>query len=898
MMRRVLLLSLLFLSCFVAYGFTADVVPSTIDQPGTQPQDVGNLESPDKCDNCHGGYNTATEPAFNWRGSMMANAGRDPIFWATLAIAEQDFEGAGDLCIRCHSTAGWLAGRSTPTDGSGLAAGDSDGVECDFCHKMTDPSNTDPILQGVMNDPFIANEPLSGEPFYGSGMSSIWGGSEKLGPYSDAEARHQFMKNDFIRSVDFCGSCHDVSNPAVGNLAHNFGAQPEFLETERGNLHQDITTDESPKDYSNKTAFNNKPYQYGVVERTFSEYKAGLVSQTLVDDYPNLPADLQGGALKAIYDAATDFGTKSGNYADGDPRYYSCQTCHMRPVFGQGCNKNPPFRDDLPLHDMTGGNYWMPQAIQYLDTKDKLRLGGGLSNVQLAALDAGSLRAKQQLNLAASLTVDNNAHTVKVVNHTGHKLISGYPEGRRMWLRITWKNSAGTKLRTDGAYGPLFDGNGDAVMVQNPLNGQMVQVESILNLDDPNTKIYEAHYGIDQEWAAAIAGLYPNDLALSYDRYTGAVVHRISELASQPAGTQYETFHFVINNVVHKDNRIPPYGMDAETARLRNALPVPSDQYNGASGTYDYFDNVSLNPPQGASSATIELLYQPTSWEYIQFLALANNGSDPAQGGNAFLGMEGEYMLEAWLEKGMAAPHVMATATWGNVTQQCQSTTPTLDTATPGNAEVSLTWTPAPDDAGDGYNVYYDQAGKALSVADAGQASTYTDPGLTNGSEYCYKVTSYTTATTDTPGCESAASNIICAVPNNLGQAKVGASLATGRYETTGKGKNQVITFVTTSSFSVGDEVTIHATVLDDATGLPVPNATVNIDITGPQAASLTTGPSDGNGVTEVIWQTQAPNRKGQGGTTPGSYTATTTDVTAAGYTWDGVMTATAFNLQ
>ena len=117
MMKRALLLSLLFVSFFVTYGFTADVVPSTIDQPGTQPQEISNLESPDKCDNCHGGYNTATEPAFNWRGSMMANAGRDPIFWATLAIAEQDFDGAGDLCIRCHSTAGWLAGRSTPTDG-------------------------------------------------------------------------------------------------------------------------------------------------------------------------------------------------------------------------------------------------------------------------------------------------------------------------------------------------------------------------------------------------------------------------------------------------------------------------------------------------------------------------------------------------------------------------------------------------------------------------------------------------------------------------------------------------------------------------------------------------------------------------------------------------------------
>jgi len=42
-------------------------------------------------------------------------------------VAEQDFDGAGDLCIRCHSTAGWMAGSSTPTDGSGLMAGDADG---------------------------------------------------------------------------------------------------------------------------------------------------------------------------------------------------------------------------------------------------------------------------------------------------------------------------------------------------------------------------------------------------------------------------------------------------------------------------------------------------------------------------------------------------------------------------------------------------------------------------------------------------------------------------------------------------------------------------------------------------------------------------------------------------
>ena len=70
----------------------AEVVPPEIEQPGTQPGEIGNLETPDKCDNCHGGYDSAVEPAYNWRGSMMAHAGRDPIFWATVAVAEQDFD--------------------------------------------------------------------------------------------------------------------------------------------------------------------------------------------------------------------------------------------------------------------------------------------------------------------------------------------------------------------------------------------------------------------------------------------------------------------------------------------------------------------------------------------------------------------------------------------------------------------------------------------------------------------------------------------------------------------------------------------------------------------------------------------------------------------------------------
>ena len=879
-MNRLLASALLAASFFLcSAAASAQTVPTDIQQPGTQPNEIGNLESPNKCDNCHGGYNSSVEPAHNWRGSMMAQAGRDPIFWATLAIAEQDFGGSGDLCIRCHSTGGWLAGRSTPTDGSGLAAGDSDGVECDYCHKLTNPDNSE--HHGVMNDPFIANDGENpAEGYYGSGMSSMWGGSDKLGPYNDAEARHQFMQSKFHRDVDFCGTCHDVSNPAVGDLAHNFGIQPTADEP--------IVSGVPGGPVGDKAAFNNPPYRYGVVERTFSEYKSGLISQTAVSDYPSLPEDLRGGALEAIYNAATKNGTISPDYQNPPAtRYYSCQTCHMRPVTGEGANKRGvPVRTDLPLHDMTGGNYWMPEAIQYLDGLGKLRLGGGVAAAYGAALDDGALRAKEQLELAASLSVSGN--TVKIVNHTGHKLISGYPEGRRMWLNVKWYGESDTLIREDGEYGPLVNESGQPVVVTNPASGNPVQVESILDLDDPNMRIYEAHMGMTKDWAAQLVTLNPDSasIVIEFNRETGAVELTIGSLADGSDGA-HETFHFVLNNTVIEDNRIPPYGMSYDAARTRNALPVPAAQYGNPNqgGTYQYFDEVPLNPPADAASATISLMYQPTSWEYIQFLYLGNDG------GNGFLADEGINMLDAWLNTGMAAPHVMASTTWGTPPTppgECDAATPGLLSASPADKQVTVTWQPA---AGDSYNLYYDQAGKAQVVAGDLTGTSYTDTGLTNGQEYCYKVTSYGTE------CESGFSDILCAIPTAPGQADfIGVdTLSTGKWVKEGKGKNATTTFVVTSTFVRGDGIVIRGTVTSG--GAPVSGATVTLSISGPESATLTSGSSDANGVAEATWNTSAPNKKGNGGTATGDYTATVTEITAGGFTWDQVLTTTTFTL-
>ena len=58
--------------------------------PGTQPGElVQNLLPSADCSGCHGNYAEDQEPYRRWAASMMGQAGRDPIFYAALAIAEQ-----------------------------------------------------------------------------------------------------------------------------------------------------------------------------------------------------------------------------------------------------------------------------------------------------------------------------------------------------------------------------------------------------------------------------------------------------------------------------------------------------------------------------------------------------------------------------------------------------------------------------------------------------------------------------------------------------------------------------------------------------------------------------------------------------------------------------------------
>jgi hypothetical protein len=901
-----------------------------VRMPGSQPAPEGNVsfEAPGRCLNCHAGYNTEVEPGFQWKGSMMAQAARDFLFFACMTTAAQDSvwaigrPNATDICLRCHFPKGWLEGRSEPTNATAMTGADWDGVQCDFCHTSFDPffettydgSREGNDWLGYWDETNASGTPsdlaaastytedqaqgqglllFNGGPFLvgnlytenASGQYFLSTGSQKRAPFADAAARHQMLYSRYHKSKYFCATCHDVSNPILANYTALLasGLNPEQALA--------LTREDFVASGGSLFTEDNPAYNYFHVERTFSEFMLSAYGQP-------------GGAA-----------TNPEFQAQGAPgivQAAKCQDCHMRDVVGTAADKQGvPIRPNdsiehpqsgQPLHDMTGGNVWVstvlasaiPGSPNYDDINDGLlNQGPGALTLDLnqgegidpVALLAGADRARQQLLLAASIldpdyNQSNGTLSFRIQNNSGHKLISGFPEGRRMFVNI--KAYAG----------------GNLVYEVNPYD----------------------------DLAGTLKGLpsSPNSPALaSNEVYVDGLVYEMHPTSSADVPDangigltgETKTFHFALATGRYKDNRIPPQGFRIGEAPDRLSVPV----WHGVADPGFYteaeyaggYDEVSLTIATGAETVEVGLYYQTTSREYIEFLRDEIRGtgsltlSSPTPAGNpeAYIVQTDPFFdqLRAWgdtiwnlwthnMNVDGAKPFLMTQATVGVAPPSCELAAPTLLSATPGNQEVTLTWSAVSGAAG--YTVYYDQAGKAQLVADSGNTTIYLDSGLTNGQEYCYKVTSYDTT------CESGYSNILCAIPNAQGQLVTGVdTLITGRYETSGKGKNQTTVFVETDSFTAGDEIVIRAHVIDQDTGLPLANATVDLEISGPETNSLSAA-SDSDGIAEVSWQTEKPNKRGQGGTTPGSYTATVVGVTAAGYGWDGIMTSAAFSLQ
>jgi hypothetical protein len=241
----------------------------------------------------------------------------------------------------------------------------------------------------------------------------------------------------------------------------------------------------------------------------------------------------------------------------------------MRDVTGKGANKNyAPVRDDLPLHDMTGGNTFIPDLIETLWPDD---------GVDAAALTAGKARALDMLQHAASLDVAvaqlEGTVSVTITNETGHKLPSGYPEGRRMWIHLLASNSISGETYESGHY----------------------NLETA-ELTTEGTKIYHVKPGL----SSTMAG--------------------ISGLDEGPS------FHFVLCDMIYFDNRIPPRGFTNDNFEAIQSPPVDYTYDDG-----QYWDITGYDIPFPPDEVEVTLYYQTTSKEYVEFLRDTNYTNDAGQ---------------------------------------------------------------------------------------------------------------------------------------------------------------------------------------------------------------------------------------------------------------------------
>jgi hypothetical protein len=758
-----------------------------VRMPGTQPPPEGSvlLEDPDGCTLCHGGPPGGDFPGFNWQGSMMAQAARDFLFFSCLAVAAQDSiwaigrPNATDICIRCHSPKGWLEGRSDPTNASELTDADWDGVQCDFCHRMYDPffetthdgsregndwldywdetnssdspsqeaADTTRVADAVESEPmatfsgddfFVDNEPFS--PAWdeaASGQYFVSSDSRKRGPFADLFPPHDKYYSRFHKSKYFCSTCHDVSNPVLAN----FGADAQ----------QPLPTE------------TTAAYAFLQVERTFSEVMLSAYGQ-------------QGGAPGIGPFAPEVFETSyANNYI------VKCQDCHLPDVPGTaGRAAEPPQpgvelpehpQTGKPLHDLTGGNAWVPWVLastvpgspNYDATNDALlNQGAAVLTLDLTqglgldpvALLAGAERARRQLELAAvidGLSYDRStgALSFRLQNQTGHKLISGFPEGRRMFINLK-----------------AYSARGRLVYEINPYD---YAAGTLKGLGYP--------YG---------GGLpTPRPLRRLREDHVDELVYQMHHSSSLTGET--ETFHFALADSRYKDNRIPPKGFRIAEAGERLVEPVWQGQitpgYFTAAEYAGGYDEVTLTIPRGASQIEVGLYYQTTSREYIEFLRNEIRGdghltlASPTPSGEpeAYviqtdpffdqLAAWGDTLWQLWthnMDVPGAAPILMTRATV-NAADDCTVPAPRLLSAVPGDAEITLAWTDehTADPSVAGYKVYTTRSTRQTpNATDVGLVTTYTDTELVNGKQYCYRVTAY-----DETGCESGFKKRLCAVP-------------------------------------------------------------------------------------------------------------------------------------
>jgi nitrate/TMAO reductase-like tetraheme cytochrome c subunit len=152
-----------------------------------------DFESAKKCRSCHPGIYE------QWSQAMMSQAYThhwDEIEYFDLAVAhakaKPEIKDVVDGCNGCHTPLAFMSGPFPPPRPAEKSMA-NESVSCEVCH----------LVQSAQSDP-----PYNFSYLIKPGMTKYSGRA----PETESPA-HKIIQNDFFRTTEFCGNCHNEKNP-------------------------------------------------------------------------------------------------------------------------------------------------------------------------------------------------------------------------------------------------------------------------------------------------------------------------------------------------------------------------------------------------------------------------------------------------------------------------------------------------------------------------------------------------------------------------------------------------------------------------------------------------------------------------------------------------------------
>ncbi|NNJ09989.1 fibronectin type III domain-containing protein [Chloroflexales bacterium ZM16-3] len=520
---------------------------------------------------------------------------------------------------------------------------------------------------------------------------------------------HPTFQNDFINSSEFCGTCHDLTVPVLNH------GMPE--------------------------------------QRTYTEWKYSSFGAT--DGTGQTCQDCHSPTLKQEYsdDAAVSL--------NADPTLVGW--------FPYGKDRNA--NGGTTVHKLAGANRDLPQMMKILYPEVDLEVIGAPTNNDprifpgmMSSRDLTWDRTTRNTEISMTDGVDieivsgptyNNATgkwdvQVKVINQSGHRIPSGYPDGRRFWISLNVTDTTGASVYQSGVY--------DYANAELKTDSAMPFNRALTNKIDSG-----------------------NNAVMVYEKVTATCDY------SDPAIPFCQPSPSLLNGTIIFDNRIPPVGFDmAKYAEAgtdfwnydpANFIPyVDNSRYTSGEGydlvTYSFDapetaqlsvnaniqwqthtrpflehlknSDISTLRPEGPPS--IYSLNYPLDPTYLSDQVItyynANNGSAPDvtefyqikdMDGNSLRDNWGGIAYAAWMLSGKGMPFIaaadstadtaapVAPANWG-VKYEPTTGGVTATTVADNPFALDVSWEPAP--GAERYIVWI-RYGKDISASELGKTASW-----------------------------------------------------------------------------------------------------------------------------------------------------------------------------